>query len=855
MSPTPPSSGSLADRIAATRVELRRARLQAAQAVESAERLAAERQTTLTRTRAVHDQHLIARGRSGVIGPLLLARHPMQTWRNATEWMVTWLGFPQVDAIVDRARETAAPLRSVPTSDLRTDRPDPDAAIRWLGPVDIAGIVREGLFAHPTSTVEWTVESAPGALVVAHCALAPGAALRSPSGVVFEISAKSGDWIGKVKRLVHPRVRVSDRRWRRLALVLPSSLTGPVVVRLTTRLPAGAAPDFAWAIWGEPRIARRRDVREVVRLGRAVLLRDGVLTTARRMREGGATDTSLDYQRWIAQNTPSAADLEALKKEVGALPLQPVISVITPVYNTDPQWLRACIESVRRQAYPHWELCLADDASTKSATVELLGEYARVDPRIKLVRLPKNGHISAASNAALDIATGDFVALLDHDDDLPPDALAEVVKFVNANREVDFIYSDEDKRDLTGSRKEPYFKPDWSPDHFMNFMYTNHLMVLRRSVVDRVGRFRLGFEGAQDFDLALRTIAVTDRIGHIPKVLYHWRQIPGSAAAEAVAKPWALANAQRALESYVESIKLDAAVETGAAPGLFRVRRKLTRSPRVTIVITTDDRSRTINGREIALLPNVIRSIRQKTQYTNYEILVIDNGNLSQATMDFLSTVPHHRATYTIEGRFNFAHKLNFSVRHAGDDQLVILNDDVEVISPGWLHALLEYSEDPAVGAVGAKLYFPDGRLQHVGVVLGVNGIAAHSFHQGSGQLPGYFGSTLGPRNYSAVTGACLMTRRAVFDEMGGFNEALAIDFNDIDYCLRLRRAGYRVVYTPHAELFHHESGSHGARTWNPAEAEYMRETWADVLARDPYYNQNLTRDFPDYRLRLSTTP
>ena len=852
-SPTP--SGSLADRIAATRLELRRARLQAAQAVENAERLAAERQTTLSRQRAVHDRHLIARGRSGVIGPLMLVRHPVQSWRNAAEWVVTRLGWPHVDAIVDRARESSAPLRAAPTSDLRTDRPDPDAAVRWLGPVDVAGIVREGLFAHPTSTVEWTLESAQGALVVAHCALAPGAALRSPRGVVFEIAARSDNWSGQVKRLLHPRVRVGDRRWRRLALALPRTVTGPVVVRLTTRLPPGAPPDFAWAIWGEPRVARRREMREVVRLGRAVLARDGVVTTARRLREGGSTDPLLEYHRWIEQNTRSAADLAELRTEVSALPLQPTISVITPVYNTDPQWLRAAIESVRAQTYPHWELCLADDASTKAATVELLGEYARIDPRIKLVRLQKNSHISAASNAALDVATGEFIALLDHDDDLPPDALAEVVKHINAHPDVDFIYSDEDKRDLVGTRKEPYFKPDWSPDHFMNFMYTNHLMVLRRAVVDRVGRFRLGFEGAQDFDLALRTIAVTDRIGHIPKVLYHWRQIPGSAAAEAVAKPWALANAQRALESYVAQIKVDATVEQGAAPGLFRVRRKLTRSPRVTIVITTDDRSRTINGREIALLPNVIRSIRQKTQYTNYEILVIDNGNLSAATMDFLSTVTHRRVTYTIEGKFNFAHKLNFSVRHAGDDQLVILNDDVEVISPGWLHALLEYSEDPGVGAVGAKLYFPDGRLQHVGVVLGVNGIAAHSFHQGPGELPGYFGSTLGPRNYSAVTGACLMTRRAVFDEMNGFNEQLAIDFNDIDYCLRLRQAGYRVVFTPHAELFHHESGSHGARTWNPAEAEYMRTTWADVLAEDPYYNRNLTRDFPDYRLRLSTTP
>jgi GT2 family glycosyltransferase len=572
--------------------------------------------------------------------------------------------------------------------------------------------------------------------------------------------------------------------------------------------------------------------------------------TLGRLRTADGADPRIAYAEWCANHTPSPEDLQRLQAEVSRLPRQPLISILTPVFNTRAQWLRAAIGSVQRQVYGRWELLLVDDASTSPETIQALNEYRTGDPRIKIIRLPANSHISAASNAALEGATGDFVALLDHDDELAPEALAEVVRYINAHPDVDFIYTDEDKLDLGGVRCDPYFKPDWSPEQFLNFMYTNHLMVLRRELVERVGRFRLGFEGSQDYDLALRIVSATDRVGHIPKVLYHWRRVPGSAAAEPTAKPWALAAARRALVDYVERNSLDAEVIDGAAPGLFHVKRRIQGQPLVSIVLTTDDRQRDVNGKLIALLPTAIRSIRQKTLYSNYEIIVIDNGRLSDATQDFLKSVPHRRVSYAIEGDFNFAHKLNFSVRHARGEHLVILNDDVEVISSNWLTAMLEYSQDPAIGAVGAKLYFADGRLQHAGVVLGVSGLAAHVFHQAPGHHPGYAGSTMGPRNYSAVTAACLMTRRAVFDEVGGFNEQLAIDFNDVDYCLKVRRAGYRIVFTPYAELYHYESTSHGQRTWRPDEVEYMRRTWPDVIAADPYYNVNLTRDFADYRLR-----
>jgi GT2 family glycosyltransferase len=376
-------------------------------------------------------------------------------------------------------------------------------------------------------------------------------------------------------------------------------------------------------------------------------------------------------------------------------------------------------------------------------------------------------------------------------------------------------------------------------------------MVYRRSLAEAVGGFRVGYEGAQDYDLALRAIEHTDRIHHIASVLYHWRKIPGSAAAEVEAKPYALANARRALEEHLQRTAASADVVPGLAPGLFRAKYRLAEQPLVTLLVPTDDRTRDVNGRQVRLLTNALRSVVQKTAYANYEILVVDNGRLSDESRAFLDGVPHRRVSYSYDGPFNFAHKLNFSVGHARGRQLLFFNDDLEVIASEWLTAMLEYAQQPAIGAVGPKLLFPDGRLQHIGAVLGVCGVAAHAFHMHPGWSTGYAGSAIVARNYSAVSGACMMTRREVYDAVGGWNERLAIDFNDLDYCLRLRRAGFRIVYTPYAQLFHLESGSHGPRTQNPAELEEMRRTWSDALERDPYYNPHLTRDFPDYRLRL----
>jgi GT2 family glycosyltransferase len=594
----------------------------------------------------------------------------------------------------------------------------------------------------------------------------------------------------------------------------------------------------------------RRGPSGMFRSARASIGQVGLRGTLARARGlAGRDEAREQFRRWVELNTPSAEALARLRVEADALAYRPLVSIVTPVFNTAPEWLAACVESVRRQVYERWELCLADDASTSPATLAAL-DACTSDPRIRVVRLESNQHISGASNAALDLASGDFVALLDHDDELTPDALFEIVRALNREPDADFLYSDEDKLDEAGNRCDPYFKPDWSPEMFRSFMYTNHLMVLRRSLVEEVGRFRKGFEGSQDYDLALRVVERTQRVVHVPKILYHWRKVPGSAAAELTAKTWGLEAARRALVEHLARTGTRAEVTPGFAPGIFRVRHAIERPGLVSLVVTTDDRTRQVEGREVRLLVNCLRSVTRNTAPgVDYEILVVDNGRLSDETSAFLAGVPHRRVSYSYSGAFNFAHKMNFSARHARGVHLVILNDDIEVIDGEWLSALLEFSQQPEIGAVGAKLLFPDGRLQHVGMVLGVCGVAAHAFHMAPGDHPGYAGGANLVRNYSAVTGACLMTRREVFESVGGFNERLAIDFNDVDYCLRVRAAGYRVVYTPHARLYHLEAGTTGRREQARAELDEMRATWADVIERDPYYNPNLTRDFPDHRI------
>lgn len=753
------------------------------------------------------------------------------------------------------ARTERTRLYGLPIASQSTSQPVPADAIRWMNPATVPRGVRTALFAHPDSAVTWNVTLPVRGRVAAWGSLLPDVWTKNSGGVRFaiELNAHDGATLGGARIDVHPGTRSADRRWRRVAVGAGNTESENVRVTLRTTIPDGRNSAWAWAVWGDPQIERDRGVLEMLRVVRAQVAERGLAGAVLGLyglRDSG--ETGLWYQRWVGANTPDAAALAALGAVVAALPLQPTFSVVMPVYNTDPRWLRAAVESVRRQVYGHWELCIADDASTDPATVACLAGYAN-DQRIKVMHRAANGHISAASNDALALATGDFVALLDHDDELAPDALVEMARAINQHPDADILYSDEDKLTTSGIRCDPFFKPDWSPEHFLGQMYTCHLTVARRSLVRDVGGFRLGVEGTQDYDLWLRMITRSSRVRHVPKVLYHWRKIPGSAAAVVDAKPYALKNMRRVLQDHADRNALDADVLPGLAPTLFHVKRRIAGKPPVTVVIPSAGRSAEQRGAIVDLLPQALRAIVEKTTWPDYRILVADNGDIRPETMAALDRlmgrVPLRRITYDLpEGPFNFSRKLNFAVRHCDTEYFVIYNDDIEMVTPDWIEGLLEFAQDPAVGAVGCKLMFPDGRLQHVGVVTGVNGVAAHLFHQADGHHTGWNGGAITVRNYSVVTGAVMMTRRSVWDLVEEFDERLRVDFNDVDYCLKLREAGYRTVYTPFVEAYHHESGSFGARQQNPDDIAGMQRKWGDALARDPYYNPNLTKDHIDCR-------
>jgi O-antigen biosynthesis protein len=779
------------------------------------------------------------------------ARHPWLTATRLGRKLSRRLGMDPVQTAYDRYCVRRTLLRPLPFHTSETNQANAEEAIRWMGPVEIDGQPRQALFCHPHSSVTYRVTVPGPVAVLAWAGVVPEIWNRNSGGIEFTLRVVHE---GTGRALSHsvtlrPKRRVRDRRWRRLIVRLPEVFSGAVLITLSTRLPEGAPPDFAWAIWGEPSVRSARNWGELWHLLVGAFRVYGLTGMWHRLKQAGdADDASTMYQEWLGRQISTPERLESIRDEVSRLPYQPLISVITPVYNTDPQWLRACIESVRGQVYSNWQLSLCDDGSRSAATRQVLAGY-ETDPRIQVTYLPSNLKISAASNAALAAARGEFVAFLDHDDELAPDGWEEFARRRNGNPDADMIYSDEDKLDLTGQRCDPYFKPDWSPEHFLCTMYTCHLMVLRKRLVDEVGGFRLGYEGAQDYDLVLRVVERTSKIHHIPRVLYHWRKIPESTAHSGSAKMWALDAARRSLEDHVRRNALQAEVLPGGAHGLFRIRYAIRGTPLVSILIPTDGRARVMGSQHVDLLRQCVDSIVRRTQYPNYEIVIIDNGRLSDGTTRFLQSIKHRRVSYSYKEPFNFAHKLNFAAAHACGDHLVIFNDDLEAITPEWLTSMLEYSQQDAIGAVGAKLLYPDGRLQHIGMVIGVCGVSAHAFHGHPGSCMGYASSALSIRNYSAVTGACMMTRRKVFEQVGGFDERFAIDFNDTDYCLRLRRAGYRIVFTPYAQLYHHESGTIGPRAQNRKAMEQMRNTWGDLVDRDPYYNPNLTKDSPNYGL------
>nr|WP_248628601.1 glycosyltransferase family 2 protein [Enterococcus cecorum] len=591
-----------------------------------------------------------------------------------------------------------------------------------------------------------------------------------------------------------------------------------------------------------------------VRRGLGYIRRNGLISTYRRLKMDQAPGKSVqDYQVWISKN--ENWDVEAIQKEIQNFKYQPKISILMPVYNVEQNWLEKCIQSVQNQFYPNWELCMADDCSTDESVRPTLEKYAQSDERIKVVFRSENGHISRATNSALEIATGEFVALLDNDDELAPIAFYEVVKALNENPELDLIYSDEDKIDMQGNRFDPAFKPDWSPDLLLGTNYISHLGVYRRSIMNEIGGFRPGFEGSQDYDLVLRFTEKTtaQRIHHIPKVLYYWRILPTSTAADQSTKGYAFEAGLKAVQEALVRRGIKGTAHHAAGNGLYDVEYEVLSTDLVSIIIPTRD------GYDDML--RCLNSIVAKTSYPNYEIIVADNGStderMEKLYAKFKGQLGERFRVESIDIPFNYSRINNLAAQKAKGKYLLFLNNDTEVITPGWITKMVSFAQFERIGMVGAKLYYPNQTIQHAGVIVGLGGAAGHCHHTYPKGDFGYFGKLEINVNYLAVTAACCMIRKADFEQLGGFEEELTVAFNDVDLCLREYEAGHDNVWLHGVELYHYESQTRGYENTPEKKARFDQETkfmedrWGKYIANDPFYSPNLSRVGGHFGIRL----
>ena len=579
------------------------------------------------------------------------------------------------------------------------------------------------------------------------------------------------------------------------------------------------------------------------------------------------------YRLFLDLNAPTIQEIEQTKQAAQKLAdkhkqvNQPLISVIVPVYNVEPEYLDKCIESVINQYYPNWELCLYDDASPKQETVNVLKKWkdklaqgVEQDDRIKIKLGTRNKGISLASNEAIAMAIGEYIALLDHDDELTPDALYEVAKTIETNKQLDFIYSDEDKLDDNGARVEPYFKPDLNIDLLRSNNYITHLSVIRKSLGDQLGWFRAGYEGSQDHDLILRIVDATeaDKIHHLPKILYHWRKVAGSTAALYSDKDYAWSAGKKALEDHLKRNKIAGTVEKGLRGGSFRIRREITdpknANQMVSIIIPFKDQQK--------LLKQCVNSILQRTDYSNYEIILVSNNSQEAATLNYAQELEQKHQNihfYEYNVPFNYPEINNWAVQKTKGAYILLLNNDIEVINTDWLSAMVEHIQREKVAAVGAKLLYADNHIQHAGIVTGVGGIAGHAFKHLHESLLNVYPSMGLIRNVSGCTAACLLIKKQIYQEVGGMDEQnLEVAFNDVDLCLKIRQKGHLIVYTPYAKLYHYESKSRGYEDTREKKERFFKETafmkkkWGSILTSDPYYNTNLTLKREDFSLKLN---
>lgn len=584
----------------------------------------------------------------------------------------------------------------------------------------------------------------------------------------------------------------------------------------------------------------RRGVYELVVRSSHIIAEDGMQSFAER--------SQIYMRRKLSQkkNPPkelSGKELEDMRIQCASFEYRPKISIITPVLNTREEWLRSSIESVLHQIYDNWELCIADDGSDQPHIRETLNFYQQKDARIKVKYLNENQGVSGASNEALAMASGEFIGFLDHDDQLLSNALYEVVLMLNRNASADFIYSDEILISKRGKPVFAYFRPDFSLDYMLSHCYIVHFVVIRASILKKIGGFRAEFKVSQDYDLFLRVLSQTRNVLHIPKILYRWRQYESSTGH--LLKERVMESSRRALQDFADREGIKGVVWGTKNFNFFRLKRDILDRPKISIIIPTKDR--------IDLLRRCIESIQNRSSYDNYEIIIVDNMSQEEETAAYLDGLGKSYENCRIikfNEKFNYSKLNNYAAEFARGEHLLFLNNDIEVLNSDWLEAMLEQSQRDEIGCVGAKLLYPDRKIQHVGVVVGWGGRAEHIYKWLHSNDIGYMGHFVSIRNYSAVTAACMMLRKSIFNEVGGFDERFEIGFGDVDLCLRVRELGYENLFTPYAELLHYESATRG-RSFSfdphPNDTKRFIERWQEYIkGGDPYYNPNLPLDSYD---------
>ena len=557
---------------------------------------------------------------------------------------------------------------------------------------------------------------------------------------------------------------------------------------------------------------------------------------------GTAAEPEEFYQIWINKNEPDEEELE--KQKNTKFDINPKISIIIPMFNTPEKFFEELVDELIEQTYPNWELCLADGSPEKN---EKLEKIYKKDKRIKYKFIGKNKGISGNTNAALELATGDFIALLDHDDLLPRFSLYEIVKCINKNPDVDFIYTDEDKfEELGGKRYDPYFKSDFAPDTLRANNFICHFSIFKKELMNELGGFRSEFDGAQDYDIILRMSEKAKKIIHIPKILYHWRvHALSTAKSGGTAKPYAYEAGIKAVQAHIDRIGLKGEVVSGNTLGTYKVNYEIKGNPKVSIIIPNKDYASTLKV--------CLKSIKKLTTYENYEIIVVENNSEEQKTFDYYDEINGKDKIKVVkypEKGFNYSKIINYGVANSDGEYIIQLNNDTELITPNWIEEMLGFAQREDVGAVGAELFYPDKSIQHAGIIIGIGGVAGHVFRNIPHGMHGYFSKDAMIQNMSAVTAACIMAPRKMYEAVGNMDEKFEVAFNDVDFCLKIREQGKLIVYNPYVQFIHYESKSRGfedtleKQKRFKGEVERFQNKWKKILKDgDPYYNINLRLD------------